>query len=433
MEEMREREDELDENPWKRLTDTEKPGNGTTAMAAFLFLLASVAVPLGLYRPILSVGFWIVLLFFGVFFTHKQKNNLLLLAAATVGASVLPGMLVPSDMTFYLSLGCLVAAVCVGVMAGSFFQTVTRMVPVLILETVIAVGAAYLVTGSWLLASLGAALLPAVLLLSVATNMGSGCTSAICVTVGGLLLTLAGYGVAWLILNRGGVSVEDVTELLSGWKEMFIQKQIASREALLSAFEELKNSGEELPAETVKQLDAVREQLLGSLSDEAIRASVYRTFSVLPAVMVVSCSICAYLAQRMLCGAYLTHGLGQVVTLESEYLTMSLPSAAVFLLGVTLVAFTKESTLVNVVASNLSLMLMPGFFLLAVRQYKKQRLPLMPGGRRTAVLIFALLVCCASESAFYLVAALGACDRILSPMRRKLEKKLSDGNDRDPD
>ena len=418
-------------NPWKDFAALNKPSRSTLTVAANLFGVASLAVPLSFYHDSIAIACWILLIFGCARLTRRQRNSTLLVIGASLLAAMLPGALFPVNGMFYPALGALTAAACVGIAVGSFFQTATRRFYVLIFAGATAAVVVYLVTDSLAMAAAALSLLPAVLLLSAATNMGEGCTSAICFAAAGLLLSCGVGAAVWLWRTQGSIQTETVNTVVNGWKELFIQNQIASRQEMLVMIEEVKLSQQELTAGMLEYLNNIKEQLLNTMSDQMIRASVQQTFSMLPSIVVVACSIASFLAQRLLNGCYLTSGMDQVVTPESELLTVSLPAAVLYLIGIMGVAFTESFTLVSVAACNLCVILLPILCMEAFRGFKRIFRPNPQRRRRPVLWILLLLLLFSTSGILYLIAGFGACERIYRALRRMLQSKLSGGdNDR---
>ena len=417
-------------NPWKNFAALKKPNRSILTVAACFFGVASLAIPMSLYNDLIAIACWIPLLLGCALLTKRQRHSTLLAVGVSLLAAMLPGVLLPVDGAFYPALGALAAAACVGVAAGSFFQTVTGRFYVLIFAGATAAVVVYLTTDSLPMAAMALALLPAVLLLSVATKLGEGCTTAICYAAAGLLLSCGIGAAVWLWRTQGSLQRETVGAVIEGWKSFFIEKQIASRHELLNMLEELKQTSGELTPEMLRYIDSLKEQVLNMMGDATVHNAVQQTFSMLPAIAVVICTVLSFLAQRMLNGCYLTSGMDEVITLESEYLTVSLPAAVLYLLSTMAVAFTESFSVVSVTACNLCVVLLPALCLEALRAAKRFFRP--NALRRRPILWLLLLLLLVSTSGIaYLIAGIGACDRICRPIRRLLRERSSGGdNDR---
>lgn len=429
---VNEKNDYLQDNPWKHFSSLPSVNHGSKIFAALSYLLASVAIPLGFYNPTVAIALWAALTVLGFCLVRSLHP----LVWFTLGASALSGFLpslflpVQSIGTFVPAAATLTAAMCIGLLGGAYLQTTVRNFGGLAILSVLAAGAAWIVGGSWHWGLAALALLPAVLLLSVATNMGEYCTTAICYATGGFLvcaLTACLLGI-WHL--HGSVSVEGIRALLSGWQEQMLAMQFAERDALLASVEAMRL--EEGGAQMSAYLDSLTSQIQSTMSDELLRASVRQMLHLIPSALFLVCAIPAYLAQRMLNVSYAANGLREVVTPEAEFFTMSLPAAVIFALSYLLMLFLPLSAeLPYLAASNLCVMLLPGFLAVGWRTLRMRLLGRWNG--RIFPLLFLLAFCCLSLNLLFILAAFGACDRIFSAIRRGLLQKVSDENRTDGD
>ena len=160
------------------------------------------------------------------------------------------------------------------------------------------------------------------------------------------------------------------------------------------------------------------------MSDNVIRQSMDALFQILPAMLILCCAIPAFLIQRLLNAAYSTNGLSEVVTPESEFFTMSLPSAVLYAVSLFLSALAVDGMgFVSMVAENLCLILLPGMLLLGIR-YFKQRFGGNRGPRRWITVTLAVILCCVMPTALYLGAFFGSYMRIMQAIQRAMKKKM---------
>ena len=195
-------------NPWEDRASLPQPNRGSLAIAAALFFVSSASIPFAVFNENIAIVLWSLLIAAGFFFTRSSRA----LTGLTIGASmlgaVLPGILLPTETLYYPAVGAAVAAMCVGVCAGAYFQTVTRWFWMLPALSALSATGAYLVTGQWMMAAMALAILPAAIALSAATSMGEGCTTAICYCVGGFLVSATGLILLWLWQTYGAVNTE---------------------------------------------------------------------------------------------------------------------------------------------------------------------------------------------------------------------------------
>ena len=415
-------------NPWKCRSDLPKPNRGSVAMAAVLFFAACAAIPFAIFNEDAAILLWALLVAAGFFFTRSARG----LTGLTIGASllgaILPGVFLPVETLYYPAVGAIVAAMCVGVCAGAYFQTVTRLFWVLPALSILSAVGAYLVTGQWLMAVMSLALLPAVVALSVATDMGEGCTTAICYCIGGLLVSAVGLILLWLWQTYGALNGDLLRALPTQWKETFVEAQIRSRGALIAMIDEQIATGEGMTEDLIARYETVKQSLLSFMSDEVIRDSIEALFRILPAILCLGCSIPAFLSQRMLNAAYITNGMAGVVTPEAEFFTMSLPSAVIYAVSLFLYMVpVKGMDFVAMVAGNLTLILLPGMLVLALRYFKQQFGAKRGRSRRWIIFLVIAMLLVATSGFLLLGGFFGAYMRIMQAIQKSIKKKMGQG------
>ena len=413
-------------NPWKQRSSLPKPASGSVTMAAVMFAVASAAIPFSLIHETVAIVVWGLLIAGGFFFTRQSRALTGLMIAASLLGAILPGVILPVNTLYYPAIGAIVAAMCVGVCTGTYFQTVTDRFWVLPILSALGAVAAYFVTEQWLIAVMGLALLPAVMALSVATRMGEGCTSAICYCIGGFLISAVALIGLWIWTACGSLNAGLLRELLAEWKESFVQSQIAARGELIALIDERMASGEEMTEELAANYEALKSSFLSLMSDNVIRRSMDALFNMLPAVLFLACSIPAYLGQRLLNSSYVTNGMSAVVTPESEFFTMSLPSAVLYAVSLFVSVLAIDGIgFVSMVADNLCLILLPGMLLLGMRYFKQQFGVGRAGSRRWITVLLIVMLCCATSGMLYLGAFFGAYMRIMQAIRKAIQKKMN--------
>ncbi len=412
-------------NPWKQPSSLPKPARGSEIVAAVLFLVASAAIPFSLINETVAILGWSLLIAGGYFFTRRSRALMGLVIGVSFFGAFLPGVLLPLKTAYYPAVGAILAAMCVGCSAGAYFQTVSKRFWVLPILSLASAAAAYAVTGDWLIAAMALALLPAVLLLSIATHMGDGCTAVICYCIGGLLGAAAVLIGLWIWRTYGSLGPNLLRSLLDTWKENFVQAQLASRGELIAMIEERIASGE-LTEEALATMESLKSSLSELMSDSVIRRSMDTVFQTLPAILFLCCSIPAYLAQRLLNASYITNGMAVVVTPESEFFTMSLPSAVLYAVSLFLSVLAVDGIgFLAMVASNLCLILLPGMLLLGLRALKQQFGSRGAASKRVVVLLVIVMLCCATSGMLYLIAFFGAYMRIMQEIQRAIKRKMN--------
>lgn len=412
------------QSPWKQPSALPKPAKWSLPMAAVLFLLACAAIPFSLIDETVAIFAWSLLTAGGFFFTRSAKRLTGFVIVASLLGAVLPSVLFPLNSRYYPAIGATVTAVCVGCCVGAYLQTVTRQFWILPALSVVAAVAAYAVTGDWLMAVMALVILPAVMLLGVATHAGEGCTASVCYAVGGLLIGFCVTLALWLWRTYGALSSELLRGLIDQWKEGFVQAQIASRGELIAMIDGQLAS----PDASVERLEALKTNLMQVMSDQVIRQSMDALFQMLPAMMFLCCAIPAFLAQRLLNAAYETSHMSAVVTPESEFFTMSLPSAVIYTLSLFVSMIPYEGIgFVSMVAGNLNLILLPGMLLIGLRYFKYQ---IAHSGRSSRRLVWGtvlLMLLLATSGMLQLGGLFGAYMRITQAVQRAIKKK-TDGN-----
>jgi hypothetical protein len=420
------------DNPWKHFSSLPSVKPGSRALAALLYLLASLAISLGFYRPMVALALWATMAVMGFCLVRSLHPLVWLAIAVSAISGFLPALILPMQSVgrFEPVAAAIAAAMCFGLLGGTYLQTTVRNFGGVAILSVLAAGAAWIIGGSWHWALAALALLPAVLLLSVATNMGEYCTTAICYAMGGFLVCALAACLIGVWHLTGSVSVETIRTLLSGWQEKMLEMQFAERDALLASVEAMRL--EEGAAQMSAYLDTLTDQINATMGDEVLRLSVRQLLYLIPAALFLACAIPAYLAQRMLNASYAANGLREVVTPEAEFFTMSLPAAVIFALSYLLMLFVPISAeLLYLAVSNLCVMLLPGFLAVGWRTLRMRLRGRFNG--RMFPLLFLAAFCCLSLNLLFILAAFGACDRIFSAIRRGLIKKSSDENRTDGD
>ncbi len=416
-----------EENPWKNFASRTKPTKGALIFSAVLYALGCAAIPLSFYNEWFALAALVVLSLGALYLTRREKGGAWLTFALAVLAYVVPSALF-ENAGWLISVSALVSALCVGVLAGSFLQTCTRLYWLLPVLTAIAVGITFAVSGNWLVAASAVILLPASALLAVATVRASYRSSAICAATLGLLAGVVGLFLLWVWKTQGTVSLDAVRAVLDSWQKTMLDVQIAVREEYLA---EMARMIEQNPAWTADQLEyanRMMESVRTLMSDEILINSTAKIFNFIPAALFVACAIPAFLAQKMLRGAYDSNGMRAVVTPESEFFTMSVPAAVIYVIAAfVMLGFSNSLSVLVTVADNLCLMLMPGFLVLAVRNFRARFISARQG--RVALILFvAVALCCLSVTAIPLAALYGAYLRLFSAFRHRMTQKMNGGD-----
>lgn len=416
---------ETTENPWKQSGSLPRPGAGPLAVACILYGLGSLAVPLSFLQPWVALMFWAVLTAGGFYLTWRVTAGakLTLLASAL---ACLTGVFIPA-------FGAVITALAVGLLGGVFFVTCTRQFWVPGVLSAAAAAGVFALTRDWTVCLLAFSLLPASVLLGIATRRGMYRTTAVGFALGGFLFWALVLFLCWVGRSSGSVGLESVRGVLNSWQNALIEIQIAWRDEFVAMFRETIAENPSWNAGQIANVENLINAVMTALSDANISDSVARLFNLLPGVVFVLCAVPAFLGQKMLNAAYSANGMGRVLTPEAEFFTMSVPAAVLYVVSMlVMLLFPSSFSIPVIVASNLCIMLMPGFLVLGVRALLG-RFPASAGSRWVLPVIAVALLCCMAYNAVFLGALFGAYERIYKAVRRRMIQKFNQDQDSDND
>ena len=405
------------ENPWKQSETLPRPGAGPLALACVLYGLGSLAIPLSFLQPWIAMVFWALLMVGGFYLTRRVTSGAkLTLAAAALACLV--GLFIPA-------FGAVITALAIGLLGGAFFQTCTRQFWVLGLISAAATAGVFALTRDWTFCLLAVSLLPASLLLGAATRRGAYRTTAVGLALGGFLLWGLVLFLCWVGRTTGSVGLGAIRSVLNDWQNTLIQTQISWRDEHIAVFRETIADNPSWNAAQVANVEALIDVVMERMSDANIADSVAWIFNLLPGVVFALCAIPAFLGQKMLNAAYATNGMGRVITPEAEFFTMSVPAAVLYIVSMAvMLLFPSSFSIPVIVASNLCIMLMPGFLVLGTRFLFNRFFSAGGNARWVPVVIAAFLLCCLAYNAVFLGALLGAYERIYRAVRRRMAEKF---------
>ena len=242
-------------------------------------------------------------------------------------------------------------------------------------------------------------------------------TKAILACMGGFLLVISGCVAYAIWKTTGGLDRASVAQFVDTVREAIINYFLAQRETLMQLISQQAAGAQ--TAELYAQIESV-------LSPEAIRLTVEELFNTLPALITVACAMLAFFSQMMLNASYVTVGLEKAVTPKSRILTVSLTGAILFIVSFVLVLLLSSS-LALAVAMNLSIMLLPIFFLCGVQSGLAVARS-SPGARLFIFFIVGALFCCYSGGMLYIIALYGAYSRISASIVHKLMNCTDSGS-----
>lgn len=403
------------ENPWRSPNGVPTPRRSSVALAVFLLAAASATVPLSFIQPWVGAGLWGAMLVGCAVLFRRMRVGVTLTLVASVAALLFSGS--------YLFVGELAVALAVGSFACAYLFTVQERPYLVCCVPLIALGVTMLFTQDWLLILSALSLLPAGALIAWATKRGMTRTAVICCGAAGLLLAALVLLAVGIARTEAGLSLETVTALLDTWKERLLTEQKEMRDGLLAMLEQAYASTGTAGTESAQTaLDYYRRLL----SDTALSEELTRLFNLLPGVAVAVALVAAYLAQLLLNEGYEASGMRSVITPESEFLVLSLPAAVLYFVCLILsVLFDGSYAVPIVTAENLELILTPGFCAVGWHTLTRAMRSIPAGGRWILILPLLALVCCASSSILYILAAYGAYMTILAAVRRSIQRRNS--------
>lgn len=396
MEREQQNTEELCQNPWASRGDLPEPDRGGLTFANLLYLAACLSIPFA------TAGFGLIAVcvftVLGFQFCGRSRSGVIL--------SLLLSILTFPFFFFGASFGVILFAASVGAASGAYLFTVRRGEFVLLLYPVLAGAATWYLTGNVATAFLPLSILPAALLLGIATTAGERRTTAVLYTVGGFLIPLIAATLWFLHQRSGSIGREALSALLTDWRNRTAGEFLKFRDALLRMAEETGQSTE----------------LSELLTDETLNDLTLYLFHLLPAALLLLCEFPAFLAQKMLNAAYLRSGWQCVVMPENEFFTMSVPSCLIFPLALTVSLFGDPLSLPIAVAENVAIILLPGMCVLGFRLVWKKFLTSATGGKLFLILGGMFLFCLNFIYVFYVVGLLAAYDRLMRALRHFAER-----------
>ena len=248
-----------------------------------------------------------------------------------------------------------------------------------------------------------------------------GRTSIICFGAGGLLGAALIFFAIALARTEAGFSIETVQSLLDTWKAAMLADRMEMRDAMLEMLERAyENSG----AAGTQSAESMMDYYRRLMSDAALESELTRIFNVLPGAVAAVALIEAFLGQGLLLNGYDAAGMRSLVTLESEFLVLSLPAAIVYVVCMILSLIFDTSYAVPVVtAENLLVILTPGLCAVGWGALARFYRSVPPRGRGALIVPAIALLCCAYSSVFYVLAAYGAYATIFSAVRRAILRR----------
>lgn len=401
-------------NPWENPVALSKVPGGYLALFTLLWILSSMLIPLAdKVDFVLPAGIAISV---GLFFLTRKKVSAAVLTM--VGTALL------LQFTFYGAyLGAVLLAAVVGTLTGAYLFTCRKFFWLVPVGAIVAGGLTYLYTENLTRALFCAVLLPAALLLGTATLRGEWRRSAIRFALIGVLLGIVAAAI-WYVIDRFGVfNRESLVTLSNGWKGQTERILFSWRDELFRAVREQYAGDATAQSTLAKAEETIRSQW----SDATLANAASLSQIILPAVILIFCQAVAYLAQKLLSAAYRTVGPKEVVQLENEYLTASVPAAILFMLTFLISIFGDAAdSLFFAVSENIFLFFLPALLIVGFRVYLGRLVHATPIGRMFLLVLSLAILCCSFRSALALLGLMGAWNAIAGAISRASKNRMQD-------
>ena len=402
-------------NPWKDRAALPEVASKYKLLAVIAMAICAIGLPLLSYE--LAAPILIALLFGAVVLLARTRRTVILLLVSTVIVS----------MTLGMTAAALFLGLIVGCAATTYLLTADKRgyAGVFVLIPVVIALIVYLITRDVTALIMAISFLPAAFLLALATRMGKGRTGAICYAIGGFLLTALIIIAVLVYQYQGELTVEALKRGVDGVREAFVAELIKARDLMMQPL-----------SDTVmdEQMQAAYDQMMEMMSDSLLRELAGQIFTLLPAILTVTCGILAFEAQALLNATYHRSGLDVVLTENATRFTMSLTASVLYLISFLLMLFLPNGSVACSATQNITLMLTPGLCLIGLADLRVLLSRAKGGTRAVLIVLLAVsLMCCAGGSALYVLAFWGAYGRIAQMLKQKMIEKMNGMNGPDAD
>ena len=387
------------ENPWKDKDSIPYPKTIQLIPAALMYLLAALT-------PVffMSEAFSLIALLglsVGAIYLFRIPRSI---------AMVLLTAFVPIVIVRVFSISALLLSIIVGTAAGAVLCTTLRNPSRTVILPAIAWVTAFAVTKDAALASLTLITLPASLALAISTLQGARRTSVICCTIGGLLASVCVLLAVYFTATYGKVDAQTIAVHFENQRVWVVSVLEKVRDQMIQTMAAQGQSAE--------AIDAIKTVMTHDFFVNLVAA----TYNILPALIVIVCSVVAFEAQTLLCSAYFTLGMRDVLTLPATAFTMSTVSAILYLVAFAITSLVPATGMLSAVMQNFYLMLTPGFLLIGFSALLI-RFRLSKGMSKLflGMLIGACLLLSLGLLSFY-----GAFAVLMSALGRRMMRKMKD-------
>lgn len=399
-----------DLNPWHHREEFPDARQTALIPIAVLFGVACCAVPLssgaGRLGRLPGVLLWLLLAVGLVLLNRRGKLGVWM----AIGCSAL----LLSVRGWDVSLGVLVLATSVGAFSGAYLMSVTGKAWILLPICAAAGGVAYaLLLSPWAVAVLFP--VPAALLLGVSILREERRTTSVIYATGGVLLAFLTVAI-WYFYNRfGAVRAEAVREAFAIWQDQTEQFFLGQYQTLRNALQPIREQAAD--AQSMETLDAI-------FSEASVREYVSELFALMPAFLLLLCGLPAFFAQKLLVGAYHSHHLTGVVSLESEVFEVGVPTAVLYGLAFLFTCFGSATTnLFFAVCENVCYLLLPVMCLVGIRGVPVLYRRFSPGMRVFALVAGIGLLLCNFMTLLSLLAFYGVVMTLTGAWGRHLRRQ----------
>ena len=394
-------------NPWKNRESLPYPKQAALIPMAVMYLLASLELVFFANEKFSMIVF--AVLCAGVLLVVRMPRG-------TVG--ILITAIIPVLLTRSFALGALALSVIVGVGCAAMLVTSMRRPWQAILLPAIAWTVAYALTKDAGVACYTLLLLPAAALLTLATLTDQRRSTTICYTLFGLLLSVLALYAAYLWRAYGTIDRKVLFAVFEEQRLWVTDIILLARDEIILTLQS--NLGEAQSAETVNLL-------LNTLSREGVTNLVAAIYNVLPALIIVCCSILSFESQSFLCGMYYTQEMRAALTPNATGFTLSVVSAGIYLFSFFVMMFASGASLFVAVVQNCYLILTPGLFLVGLASARAQMRMNKGRSRLTYIVIAVLVISLGGPTAIIsLLAFSGAVMVVLSNIGMMMIKRMQE-------
>ncbi len=327
------------ENPWKNKESIPYPKFVRLLPAALVYVLAALTLVFFYIEGFAIAAF--VGLCVGIIYLVRMPRM------------VIPVLLcgfIPVVLAQSFSVGALVLGVIAGTASGALLFTSLQNPWRSLLLPAVVWTVAYVITRDGALSCLTLLTLPASAALTVATLRGERRTSAVCYTLGGFLLAILALLAVYFTQTYGSIDRDVIILHFENQRAWIVDMIVAVRDEMIAMLAE-QGQGDVVTA------------LQTYMSREMLTELVAMLYNVLPAIVIVVCSIAAYFSQTLLVSSYFTLGMKQMLTPLTLTFTMSLTSSILYLVTFFFSSFIPAGGMFAAVMQNFSIILTPGLFL----------------------------------------------------------------------